>query len=42
MPEKDKEKKSERVKPLEVKPGGKEKGTKIVHLAAKGNTEDKK
>ena len=28
MPEKDKEKKSERVKPLEVKPGGKEKGTR--------------
>jgi hypothetical protein len=32
MPEKDKEKDSDRVKPLEVKPGGKKKGTIRVFL----------
>jgi hypothetical protein len=34
MPEKDKEEESDRVKPLEVKPGGKEKGTRIVLMGA--------
>ena len=30
MPEENKEKNSDRVKPLEVRPGGKEKGTRMV------------
>ena len=30
MTEEDKEKNSDRVKPLEVKPGGKEKGTRML------------
>jgi hypothetical protein len=35
MSEEDKEKDSDKVKPLEVKPGGKEKGTRRVLLGAK-------
>jgi hypothetical protein len=42
MSEEDKEKDSDRVKPLEVKPGGKEKGTRILVKAGKEVNEDKK
>jgi len=41
MPEKDKEEESNRVKPLEVKPGGKEKGTRMVVVNG-GERKDKK
>jgi hypothetical protein len=39
--EEDKEKESDRVKPLEVKPGGKEKGTRIVFLNAEERKSEK-
>ena len=41
MSEEDKEKDSDKVKPLEVKPGGKEKGT-IMALFSKEDNDDKK
>jgi hypothetical protein len=41
MSEEDKEKDADRVKPLEVKPGGKEKGTRMAFWEREDN-DDKK
>ncbi len=41
MSEEDKEKDTDRVKPLEVKPGGKEAGTIAIGIASAVKEEDK-